>query len=237
MARPIIRTCCCCDLRTGAILIALFSMGIAGINIYNGMKAVWNLEAAESKIKHHGIQDDLPIPWKYYDDTINLGWSNVAFSASSIFAGIVLLVGAIQRHVWKLNAWLVWTAIVLLYHLAVSIFFLSIWKGVPLFMYGLIVDLVIAVYFLLVVYSFKQQILEQEQNPNAGLHMQGVVIAMPPGSNPALMQTYPSNYPSQYPPPYNQLGAGAVPPPYSTQTPPPYNTQQAPEAPQKVRLY
>ncbi|XP_031556339.1 uncharacterized protein LOC116293083 [Actinia tenebrosa] len=216
MPGQIFRTCCCCDLRTGVILIALFSMGIAAINIYTGVGAVLELKHLQPKIDHEE-KDQLPIPWKYYDDTINLGWSNIAFFASDLIISVVLLIGALQRHKCLLTTWMVWTLVGLAYHLSVSIFFLSIWKGVPTFGYTMIIDLIIAVYFLLVVYSFKQEIINQERNPRiplvmtAGQPIQG--FSYPPtGVNPYQQAPPPYMYPASNPPPYAQCAPAGAPP-------------------------
>ncbi|XP_068738854.1 uncharacterized protein [Montipora capricornis] len=154
----LVRSCCCgCKLKTGVLLLAIFSVIGGGYGIY-------------SSFDKASKESSSPVFSKYSDVITKLLKTNGVFNIIVLLTSILLLGANILKNRFLVLPYLAWHVILLGYRLGVSIFFTVVWKG-P-FVYAVVIfsaiSWLLSIYFLIVVYSFHEALREDPSGATAG---------------------------------------------------------------------
>ena len=86
--------CCCCDLRTGVILIGVFSLIASGYNIVNEVLVLRKLPAMEQYLKDH--EGDFATKYGFPRDVFNMletmAKISIALNGVNALAAVFLLI-------------------------------------------------------------------------------------------------------------------------------------------------
>lgn len=177
----LVRTCCCgCDLRTGILLIGIFGLLGSAYSIYSEYHSFQVIKDARDSID---TTTELPVDKKYFDVVVNLAYAGIAFGVISLLVNLSLLLSGFGSGNYYLAfPWFLWSIFGLFYSLGVTIFLIAIWNGFAYVFVGTIIAWVIAIYFIIVVYSYMEALREDPSGSTAGFPSRGagVVIVGPP---------------------------------------------------------
>ncbi|XP_068676183.1 uncharacterized protein [Montipora capricornis] len=159
----LVRSCCCgCELKTGVLLLAIFSVIGGGYGIYSSFHS-----ASELSSLH---EESSPVHSKYSDVITNLLRTKGVFSIIVLLTSMLLLGASILKNRFLVLPYLAWHVILLGYNLGVSIFFTVVWKGPSVYEVVIFsaISWVLSIYFLIVVYSFHEALREDPSGATAG---------------------------------------------------------------------
>ncbi|KAL9951894.1 hypothetical protein ACROYT_G044637 [Oculina patagonica] len=170
----LVRTCCCgCDLRTGILLIGILGLLSSGYGIYSSFDAYKTLTRIENGPQQ--TLEKLPVAYKYFKVVINLSIASIAFRAISTLANLLLLgsYGTLNR--FLAMPWFFWEIFMVLYTFGLTIFLMTIWNGFATVFVVNILGWLLTIYFVIVVYSYIENL---RQDPSA--FETGIVMQPPP---------------------------------------------------------
>ncbi|XP_068728250.1 uncharacterized protein [Montipora capricornis] len=168
----LVRCCCCgCDLSTGVFLLAVLSAVGGGYGIYSNFNSASTLTRfREDLMENPELHSLLPVPLKYYDVVTNLLKTDGVFNIIVVLTSLLLLGAHNSKNRFLALPYLAWHAILLVYNLGVTIFYIIIWKGFAVIGIAIFnaIFWVLSIYFLIVVYSFHEALREDPSGVSAG---------------------------------------------------------------------
>ncbi|XP_078354799.1 uncharacterized protein LOC144639346 [Oculina patagonica] len=164
---------CCCNLRTGILLIGIFGLLSSAVGIYAGYYK-YNTYKVLSGAKDSSTG-------YLMDVLITLSCVGIGIQAIKLLVNLPLLASYVLRNRFLAFPWMLWSYIEIVYTFGVTIFNIAISNGPVYFYVATIPIWILSIYFTIVVFLYIVALQEDPSGATAGFPSNTMIHVSGPG--------------------------------------------------------
>ncbi|CAH3129734.1 unnamed protein product, partial [Pocillopora meandrina] len=164
----LVKTCCCgCSLGAGVMILGILGLFASAYSIYQNSQSIKvNLKHIEENADE--ISQDLHFNKKDFLVIVRLAYVSLVFGVISLLVNLLLLGSCCSVDKHLAFPWLGWSIFELFFSFGVIIYYITICKGFPVFLFIDITRWLLSIYFIIVVYSYIEALREDPSGTSAG---------------------------------------------------------------------